>query len=470
MPYQLIVIAIALYLCSVAGCTPDKPQTSNTGTTTQGASQKADAGSLAGRGVNPETTILSTINNLAGQQQVQQELHSIQGNIIFSETGRGVAYIQADGGRQRVVHNGRPGQLYDNISRLEVSPDGSRVSYRRNTAGKEQLITDGVPRNLYDNVRDQVYSPDSRHLAYLGQIGKTMQIVLDERVIQEGREYYYGLQFSRDSNKFVFTIRAEGSQPARLVIVDLVTGARTVIECLPMQQSWNKVADAGAIAISDGDKQRVLVVPINSPEKRQTSGLYDEVTNITLGSDGKSVAFVDVRGPRRYLVVNGKEHKLPDELATVSPPVFQPDLKGAGIVLATRERHGFKSIFYQSAHANGSNQQWFPQIFEPTYSKSNIAAYVVKQDEKYFMVIGGKKGPTFDKIVTPMFSPDGTKLVYRAREGERRFMVVAEVAGNRHQRQSAYDMVFEPTFTVDGKSVAYGVKQGNQLIWKVESL
>ena len=471
MYHHLLITALSACLLAVAGCTPDKPSTSDAGKTAQVFTRKSSAASSTSRSINPETTILSTANDLAEQQQVQKELHSIQGNIIFSENGRGVAYIQADGDRQRVVHNGRKGDRYDKISRLEVSPDGSRVSYRCVTAGKEQLVNDGVPRNLYDNVRDQVYSPDSKHLAYLGKIGNTMQIILDEKVIQEGNEFYYGLGFTRDSNKFMFTIRADGGRPARLVILDLVTGARSEIECLPTPQSWNKATDTVAIAISDGDKQRLLVVPLNSPMKRQaSSGLYHEITNITLGPDGKSVTFVDVRGAQRYLVVNGKEYKLPDELATVSPPVFQSDLKGAGIVLATRERHGFKSIFYQSARGSSSDQQWYPQIFEPTYGKANVSAYVVKQNEKYFVVLGGKKGPTFDMIVTPMFSPDGTKLIYRARDGGRRFLVVADVAANQHQRQIEYDMVFEPTFTADGKSVAYGVKQGNQLIWKVEKL
>ncbi len=82
----------------------------------------------------------------------------------------------------------------------------------------------------------------------------------------------------------------------------------------------------------------------------------------------------------------------------------------------------------------------------------------------------GKEGPVFDRVVTPLFSPDGTLLVCCARKDGRRFVVVADAGGKTVRRHQAYEQVFPVTFTSDGKSVAYGVKDGNKLIWKVEKM
>jgi Tol biopolymer transport system component len=95
---------------------------------------------------------------------------------------------------------------------------------------------------------------------------------------------------------------------------------------------------------------------------------------------------------------------------------------------------------------------------------------VVQEAGRCFVVVNGKEGPSFEMVVSPMFSPDGTKLVYRAREGGKRFVVVADADGRVIRRQPEYEMVFSTVFTEDGSSVAYGAKNGNELWWKVEKL
>jgi hypothetical protein len=110
-------------------------------------------------------------------------------------------------------------------------------------------------------------------------------------------------------------------------------------------------------------------------------------------------------------------------------------------------------------------------IKELVYNRvDSSAAFVAKEGPAYFVVVDGRKGPDYEMVVTPMFSPDGKKLVYRAREGGKRFVVVADAAGKEHRRLSEHEMVFATVFTADGSSIAYGVKDGNQLVWKVEKL
>ena len=83
--------------------------------------------------------------------------------------------------------------------------------------------------------------------------------------------------------------------------------------------------------------------------------------------------------------------------------------------------------------------------------------------QDWFVVVNGKEGPAFDRVVLPVFSPDGKLLVYRARKEGKRFLVVADTAGKTIKQLPAYEQVFQPVFTGDGKSVAYGVKDGNKL-------
>jgi dipeptidyl aminopeptidase/acylaminoacyl peptidase len=394
-------------------------------------------------------------------------------DIVFSELGRGVAYIAEKDRSQRVVHNGKPGKSCAAISHLTISPDGQRVSYSCTLGNYLQMVSDGVESAPFVDVYDAVYSPDSRHIAYLAQgIDKAMNIILDKKTIEVAAEVVTSnFLFTQDSAKLVYYIRPAGGHDAHLVIFDLQTGLKTVKKCLDTPMVMNSARDRIAVAAMEGDMQLVMDFAVSAPDDVHKSGLYDEVSNISIGGAGKGVAFVGTKGKHRYLVLDGKEVRIPDGLIVYDNPAIRPDMKGAGIILSTNERHNRRFRFLQSYHDAGSKMKQYGQIAEPVYStRSSATAYVAMEGGRYFIVLNGKEGPSFDSIVTPMFSPDGSKLVYRAREGAKRFVVVADTAGKEHRRQPGYEMVFPTAFTTDDRSVAYGVKDGNQLVWKVENL
>jgi Tol biopolymer transport system component len=75
-------------------------------------------------------------------------------------------------------------------------------------------------------------------------------------------------------------------------------------------------------------------------------------------------------------------------------------------------------------------------------------------------------------VVTPIFSPDGRHLIFRARRGQgERFIVIANPeTGKVIKEGPVCDEVWPPVFSADGKWAAYGARIGRELWWKVQTL
>jgi hypothetical protein len=209
----------------------------------------------------------------------------------------------------------------------------------------------------------------------------------------------------------------------------------------------------------------VIQFSFDRPDDAAEGPLYDTIKNLAFGPDGSTLSYVGVRAVKRYLVLNGKEEALPEgELPFL--PVVRPDLKGAGIIMTNAGWYFLHQAFYRD---NSAGKQ-YEEAAELVYGKDNRYAYAAREGNTWVVVVNGKDGPAFDRVVMPVFSPDGRFLVYRARKDGKRFVVVADADGKMIRQHPAYEQVFQPVFTTDGKSVAYGVKDGNKLIWKVEKL
>jgi hypothetical protein len=139
--------------------------------------------------------------------------------------------------------------------------------------------------------------------------------------------------------------------------------------------------------------------------------------------------------------------------------------------MKTKERSNNTYYIYQSNHSGNSSRVQSTLIKEPVYGiKKNDLAYVSVKNDGFIMVVNGNEGPVLDSVVSPLFTFDGSKLIYRAREGSNRFVVVADITSNEHRRLPSYEMVFPVAISADGKSIEYGVKEDDKFIWKVEKL
>ena len=180
------------------------------------------SGKVSSSGVVDQSFVLLTANNLTNQDQ-NAETHTPLDTIVFSSQGRGVAYIEKTSDKQRVVHNGKPGNDYSNISHLAISPDGQRVSYTYMLGDKLQQISDRVGGRLYNRVFTAFYSQDNRHIACLAEsVDTKAQILLDGKTIEESPSAVSAnVYFANDSSKLLYHIHPiEKGSHARLVIFD----------------------------------------------------------------------------------------------------------------------------------------------------------------------------------------------------------------------------------------------------------
>ena len=387
-------------------------------------------------------------------------------NFIFSERGGGVAYVLEKDGMSRVVHSGAVGKPYKTVGDVALSPDGKRIAYGAIVDGKWRMVMDGMEGAPFNAVRLPRFSPDGSHLAYQGMSGERWYLVVDGTQNKGTEKRYLTHEFSGDSSRIVYLDDVDDNNRGRLVVSDLAFAKQTVIGTgVSLMRSNTDKSRIAAISTLDG-KQRVFDFDFDRPDSVKKGLPYDTVQNLAFSPDGLSLAYSAERAGKRLLVIDDKEMVLPDGVVS-GLPVIHPDKKTVGILISANN-----TVFLQQLSLGGGNKETGYVAAEGlVYSgDGRFHAYAAAKDENWFVVVNGKEGPVFDRVVTPKFTPDGKFLVYRARKDGKRFVVVADTTGRTVKTHPAYEQVFDVVFTVDGKSVAYGVKDGQKLIWKVEKL
>lgn len=384
--------------------------------------------------------------------------------VIFSQSGNSVAYKAMKDGRAKVVFNGKAdGRSFKDIGAIVISPDGSRCAYSaiddNNTW--HVIATDRADDIVFHHVGNPVFSPDSRHIAFLASANQDWYIVVDNNVSKGSKYSFDEPLFSNDSNKIAYVENIDGNNN-KLYIMDLNFNSLRIIDSVNKQLIKNNRI---AAVINKKDKKQVIKVLMDRPDIVKEGPVYDAIGNLEFGSDDESLTYTAARDKTAYLVLNDKEEKFDGRLFQY--PVIRPDNKAVGVVIAVKGGMAFQEKFAGDSKAHKP----FDEITDLIYSRDGRQyAYLARKGKSWVVVVNGSEGPPFDKTATPKFSPDDSKVVYRARQDGRRFLVVADTNARTLRQHPVYEQVFTPTFSSDGKSVGYGVKDGNKLVWMVEKL
>ncbi|MBU5615181.1 TolB-like translocation protein [Geomonas azotofigens] len=392
--------------------------------------------------------------------------------VNFNATGRGAFYLAEQGGKFHVVHNGKAGSSYTNILTPTLSPDGQRLAYQAYVDDKVRMVVDGKEGDIAEELEVPYFSPDSKHVVYQAKSGGAWHFVVDGRSFPTGKTQHSEFGFNADSSRIAYVDSVDEGAKPRLVVTDLSFKKQTVREgtgsLMVISDDKTRIA-----AVSDaGGKQRVVELSFAKPDAVKEGPLYDRIKDLVISPDGSSVAYVAQKGGTRVLVWNDQEKPFPaGEL--VGSIAIRPGNKGVGVLVALNG----SCVFHEPFSGAAPQKRPYDEVGELAYSKDGSGyVYLGRKvtpgvtGKSIFLVVNGKEGPRYDKIIQPTFSPDGRRVVYRARQDGKRFMVVSDLDGKVVRQDPVYEMVFPPAFSADGQLLAYGVKDGAKLVWKVEKL
>lgn len=386
--------------------------------------------------------------------------------LVFAELGGGVAWIAGTPGALRVAHGGRAGNPYAELGPIVLSADGRRCAHAARAGETWRMVVDGEEGPPFARVGPPAFSPDGSRVAYEAERAGAWHLVVDGAPGRGGRARYPWHGFGADGSRLAFLEAFDDEGWGRLVVRELASGRETVVE----PAASTVVANAArtrlaAIARRDG-RQHVVTVALDAPERVARGPAFDAVHALAFGPDGASVGYRAERGGEQLAVLEGREERLAPGDDTFGPPVVRPG-GGLGAIVVSGGGVRLRQFLAEG------------EVSEPAvggaeglvYSGDGRSrAYAASQGGKGFVVANGRRGPEFDRVVSPAFGPDGRTLVYRARQAGKRFVVVADAEGRTLRQHPPYEQVFPVRFTADGRSIAYGVRDGRRLAWKVEPL
>lgn len=425
-------------------------------------------------------------------------------NVSFSADGQQVLYIARKKDRGFIVVATKGGEnigpAYKGVSFLVMSPDGRRFAFGGIKGGKKYLVVDNKElKSLYhEEVAPSAFSPDGRFVAC--EVGglkekKWFIVVSDgEKEVYRSRVYpdtFRPPVFSPDSRLLVYEL-GEKNKKRTVFFLDLVTKKiikeRLYTDYETGRFSFSSDSSRVIYDVKKEGKNFLVLHDFALNEEREIELTYTWTVKFVLSPDGKKIVYIATKEGKYFLVVSpweapaqGKES---GPYEAVVPPVFSP---GSTIFAYHSLNQGkWRSVVGGKEGANYDGVD--APVFSPDGAK--VAYPAMKgghQDRrgmiggKWMMVVSPagkpaavKEGPAYDMVVTPVFSPDGRRIAYRARKGPmekaKRFIVIADAETGKVIKEGPDgDEIWPPVFSSDGKSVGYGARIGRELWWKVQT-
>jgi hypothetical protein len=417
----------------------------------------------------PVSRKLAVVSPAFLSPEMEQMRQASHGSMVeFARDGAGLVYIEPVDGKFRVVHNGRAGKQYLAITELLISSDGTRVAYVAAINDHlNKVVVDGKEGFAFGPDDNHWFTPDGKHHVSTVVEEGEKYILVDGRVLRD-RRIQLSPEISPDSRMIAFSNKAEGRN--QFIISDLAMQNKTVFDYCGEYILPNDDRTLLAVGCLQDGKSSMKVVDFLNRSTVSESRYDGTVTHIRFSPYQRSLAYTYVKNEnQRYVIYNGREERIPAGDEFMTDPVVLAHPESVGVIIGDV----YKVRFYRAFQQQDKNSNVYGFISDLVPSRDGRHyAYVATPvgGVQMHIVADGQEGPKFDKIVSPVFSPDSRLLVYRARQAGKRFVVVSDLKGKIIRRYRDYDMVFQPVFSADGKSIAYGVLDGNELWWKVETV
>lgn len=422
--------------------------------------------------VSSKLAVASAAFLSAEKQNAGQPAHG-SASVEFAQSGAGVVYVEPFKGKYRVVHNGRPGKPYLGISQLNISSDGKRVAYvARVSEGVRKMVVDGKAGFEFSNNDNHWFTPDGKHHLSTVTEGANRYIVIDNKA---NRDYKIerGVVISPDSRSIAFSAKSPDGGRNQFLISDVTRKNKTAFDYCGDYILKNDDASRLAVGCSEGGKSSVKVIDFLYRRVISESKYDGTVTHMRFSPYNNSLSYTYFRNEKqrylRYVVYNGKEEEIPTGDEFMTDPVVFSEPESVGVIIGDIYKVRLYRAF-QKRNKNGKNYGYISDLISSRDGRHHAYIATNINDLQMHIVVNGHEGPKFDKIVSPLFSPDCRYLIYRARQSGKRFVVVSDLKGKIIRRHRDYDMVFQPIFMPDGASIGYGVLDGNEFWWKVEKL
>lgn len=390
-------------------------------------------------------------------------------SVVIAKNGSGIAYVEPFEGKYRVVHNGEPGKLYNRISQLSISNDGTRVAYIARLSKNDAVLTvDGTPKHEYGSNDNFWFTPDSRHFISTFSEHDVRYLAVDGKV-NRAVKVEQSIEISPDSRLIAFSSKSPGGA-TKLNITDLSLNNISVFDNCGDSVLASKDSAQLAVSCSKGADNSIKVIDFLKGTVVAENKYKGTITQINFSLYKNYLSFTYfVNDKDKHIVFDNKDEKIPERDEFMTAPVVLSEPASVGVIVGDAYKVRLYRAF-QKQNKNGKIYGYISDLVSSVDGRNHAYIATNIDDNKMHIVVNGHEGPRFDKLVAPLFSPDGKTLVYRAREEGKRFMVISDLTGKIIQRHKTYDMLFQPVFSADGASVAYGVLDGNEFWWKVESL
>lgn len=198
------------------------------------------------------------------------------------------------------------------------------------------------------------------------------------------------------------------------------------------------------------------------------SRAFEKVTRPAVSVDGSRVAFWARDRGKWLLIIDDQIVDESDADMMYHPPTFGT---GSSVAYWTQRGRIWTVVF--GGRSGIECQEYEEMVGQPVISPAGDAcAYVGMRDGRPVVAVGDRVVDAYDAVGAPTFSADGSRVAFKAREGEKEFLVIDG------ERGEGFDVVWPPEGELatyledvpaqsgDGRTIAYraALSDGTQCV------